>query len=68
MVRAKHWNAHPADSLEMFVADDALQGGAFDEHHLSDDIEVIGEGDTHEGGALIKCSLSNIRNVAVFTE
>jgi len=38
------------------------------EHHLFDDFELIGEGDTREGDASYKCSRSYIRNVAVLTE
>ena len=32
-----------ADSFEVFVADNALEGGAVDERQLFDDFELIGE-------------------------
>ena len=40
-----------ADSLEVFVADDAFEGSAVGERQLFDDCELIGEGDTREGRA-----------------
>jgi len=42
-------------SLEVFVADDALEGEAFDERHLFDAFELIGEGNTFEGVIIMKC-------------
>ena len=45
-----------ANSLEVFVADDALEGGAFGERQLSNDFELIGQSDTHEGGAELECA------------
>ena len=47
-----------ADSSEVFVVDDALEGKAAGERHLFDDFELIGEGDTREGVALLECCLS----------
>ena len=43
-----------ADSLEVFVADDTLEGKAMGENLLFDDFELIGESDTREGGASSK--------------
>jgi len=43
-----------ADRLEVFVADDALEGGASDERQLFNDFEFIGQGDTRELGALLE--------------
>ena len=40
-----------ADIFEVFVADDALEGGAMGENLRFDDFEHIGESDTCEGGA-----------------
>ena len=40
-----------ANSLEVFVADDALEGGAFDERQLVDDCEIFGEGNALESVA-----------------
>jgi len=40
-----------ADGLEVFVADDAFEGGAFGENQLFNDCELIGESDALEGGA-----------------
>jgi len=57
-----------AESLELFVADDAFEGEAMGESHLFDDFELIGESDTREGRALLECVLSYIRSVAVLTE
>jgi len=47
-----------ADSLEVFVADDTLEGGASAEHQLFDDFEIIGESDTREGKGILECSCS----------
>ena len=44
-----------ADSLEVFVPDDALEGFAFGERQLFDDCELIGESDTREDGAVCEC-------------
>jgi len=57
-----------ANSLEVFVEDDALEGGAFDEHRCFEDFELIGESDTREGTAVLECSRSYFRNVTVSTE
>ena len=57
-----------ADSVEVFVEDDALEGGAFDEYQIFDDFELFGESDIHEGEAILECCLSYFRNVAVLTE
>ena len=57
-----------ADSLEVFVEDDALEGGVVAEHQPFDDFELIGESDTREGVTLLECCLSYICNIAVFTE
>ena len=48
-----------ADSLEVFVADDVLEGGAIVEHHKIDDLELIREGDASEGGAVLECASAN---------
>jgi len=47
-----------ANSLEVFVADDALEGGAVGKRRLTDDFELIGESDAREGVALLECSPS----------
>ena len=47
-----------ANSPEVFVADDALEGGTFEEHLLFDDFELVGEGDTREGRAIFECANS----------
>ena len=39
------------NSLEAFVEDDALEGGAMGERPRFDDFEIIGESDTREGEA-----------------
>jgi len=43
------------NSLEVFVADDAFEGGAAAKRNLFDDFELIGESDTREGAALLEC-------------
>ena len=43
-----------ANSLEVFVADDAFEGVAYSERQLFNDFEVFGEGDTREGEAFIE--------------
>jgi len=48
-----------ANSLEVFVADDALEGGAFVERLLLDDFELIGESDTSEGGIVLECAMAD---------
>jgi len=45
------------ESLEVFVEDDALEGGTMAESRLADDFEIIGESDTREGVAPIKSPL-----------
>jgi len=52
----------------VFVADDALEGGATVERHLFNDFELFGEFDTPEGVAVAECLRSYFRNVAVLTE
>ena len=47
-----------ANSLKVFVADDALEGGACLERRHLDDFEIIGESDTRERGATCECSYS----------
>ena len=47
-----------ANSLEVFVADDALGGGAFVECQPFDDFEFIGESDTREGDSSLECEFS----------
>ena len=44
-----------ANSLEGFVADDDFEGGAFEERHLFDGFELIGEGNAFEGGTELEC-------------
>ena len=43
-----------ANSVEVFVADDALEGGAAGQRHLFNDFELIGESDTREGAAKLE--------------
>jgi len=43
-----------ADSLEVFVADDAYEGGADGKRRSFDDFERIGEGDAFEGVAALE--------------
>ena len=57
-----------ASSLETFVTDDALEGGAVGERLLFDNFEPFGESDTREGDALSKCVSSYLHNVDVPTE
>ena len=46
------------NSLEVFVADEALEGGAFVEQKLFDYFELAGKSDTREGDAFAECFLS----------
>ena len=39
----------------LYIADDALEGGAGGVRHFFDDFELIGESDTHEGGVILEC-------------
>jgi len=55
-----------ADSLEIFVEDDALEGGAFEESRLYDIFEDLGESDTLEGVATRECVFAN--SLEVFVE
>ena len=48
-----------ANNLEFFAADDAFEGGAFGERQFFDDFELIGESDTSEGDASLKCTLAD---------
>jgi len=48
-----------ANSLEVFAADDALEGGASTECHLSDDYELIGQGNAIEGGTVLESAIAN---------
>ena len=57
-----------ADNFEVFVADDAFEGSAIGERSRTDVFEFIGESDALEGGAVLECPPSKIRNVAMFTE
>ena len=45
----------PPNSLEVFVEEDAFEGGEFDERLVFDDFELVGESDTREGVASLKC-------------
>ena len=54
-----------ADSLEVFVADDAFEGEAIDKRHLFDDFELIGEGYNLEGRTLLECCRSDSFEVFV---
>ena len=54
-----------ADSLEVFIADEALKGGAFEERSLLDDFELIGEGNIFKGGALLERGLADSFEVFV---
>ena len=47
-----------AISLEVFVADDALEGVTLGERQLFDDFELTGESDIREGVAVLECSRS----------
>jgi len=47
------------DSLEVFVADDAFEGGAVGERQPFDDFELIGEGDASESGTVLECALAD---------
>jgi len=53
-----HYECAFADSLEGFIADDALEGGAFDERQIFNGFEFIGESDTREGVAFLECCIS----------
>jgi len=48
-----------ANSLEVFVADDMLEGGAGGERQLFDDFEIIGEGNALEDGTGLECASAN---------
>jgi len=54
-----------ANSLEVFVADDALEGGAVSECQIFDDFEIIGEGNALEGEALLECQFAESFEVLV---
>jgi len=47
-----------ADSSEVFVTDDALEGDETAKRRLFDDFELIGESDTREGVAFMECCRS----------
>ena len=47
-----------SDSFEVFVAEDAFEGGATSKRHLLEDFELIGESYTREGDAAAECLLS----------
>ena len=60
-----------ADSFEVFVADDVLEGGAFEggaSGEVCDGYKVIGEIDAFEGGALLECAHPNSFEVFVADE
>ena len=44
--------------FEVFVPDDAFEGGATRQSSWFEDCELIGESDTREGTAFIECCLS----------
>jgi len=54
-----------ANSLEVFVEDDALEGGARGERQLFDDFEVIGEGGALECGTALECGNADSPEVFV---
>ena len=54
-----------ANSLEVFVPDDAFEGSAIGESHSSDDFKLIGESDALESGTLLECALANSFEVFV---
>ena len=54
-----------ANSFEVFVADDALEGGAIVKRPKFDRFERIGEGDIHEGGTSLECHFVNNFEVVV---
>ena len=54
-----------ADGLEVFVADDALEGGAFGKRTLTDASELIGEGYALEDGATTHAGVSETGHVIV---
>ena len=53
------------DSLEVFVADDALEGSAVAERQMFYDFEFIGEGNALEGGAVLECASADSFEVFV---
>ena len=54
-----------ADSLEIFVADDAFEGGAFGERRLFDNCELIGQGNALKGETVLECPFTNSFEVFV---
>ena len=54
-----------ANSFEVFVVDDALEGSAFAERILFDGCKPIGESNTREGGALLESSRADSFEVFV---
>ena len=54
-----------ANSFEVFVADDAFEGGAFGKRHLFDDFQFIGEVDALEGGIALECAWADSFEVFV---
>ena len=50
--------------FEVFVADDALEGGAVAEHILLDVFELIGEGNRYEDG-ILECPIADSFEVFV---
>ena len=54
-----------ANSFEVFVADDVLEGGAMGERQLFDDFELIGESHALEGGAALEYGNANSLEVFV---
>ena len=54
-----------ANSFEVFVADNALEGGAGVKRRHFDDLELIGESGIREGGTMLECVSANSFEVFV---
>jgi len=54
-----------ADSLEVFVADDAFEGGAAAKRPNFDDCEFVGEGDDLQDRTALECAIANSLEVFV---
>ena len=54
-----------ANSFEVFVADDGLEGGAFEERTSFDDLEFIGESGALESETVLECVIADSFEVFV---
>ena len=54
-----------ANSFEVFVADDAFEGGTVVERQKLDDFELIGKGNAFEGGTVLECAIADSFEVFV---